>query len=288
MKGSFNIVSLLIWVLTALVTATAFALELSVAVLVAIAAPGLILGFSPRLVREWERGIVLRLGRFRCVLQPGINWLIPGIDTIADLVDMRVRSTKFAAEKTLTRDTVPVNVDAVLFWVVTDAQKALLEVEGYRATISWLAQTTLRDVIGKTELVGLISDRETLDEEMRGIIDGKTSEWGITVQSVEIRDVAIPGDLEDAMSRKAQAEREREARIILSESEVKVAEQMAAASKIYDHDRTAMQLRAMNMTYESVKEKGALMVIPSDMAGSTSLQSVLGVAGMTASPPEGA
>ena len=162
----------------------------------------------------------------------------------------------------------PVNVDAVLFWVVTDAQRAILEVEHYVKTVSWAAQTTLRDVIGKSELVRMISDRQSLDEELQAIIDAKTSEWGVTVQSVEIRDVRIPPALEDAMSRKAQADREKEARVILAESELRVAEQMKQASDIYAENDAAMQLRAMNMTYESIKERGALMVIPSGMAES--------------------
>ena len=160
------------------------------------------------------------------------------------------------------------NVDAVLFWVVTDAQRAILEVKDFEKTVSWAAQTTLRDVIGQTELVRMISDRQTLDAELQSIIDAKTTDWGVTVQSVEIRDVRIPQGLEDAMSRKAQADREKEARVILAESELKVAEQMEKASLVYDRNHSAMQLRAMNMTYESIKERGALMVIPSGMADS--------------------
>jgi regulator of protease activity HflC (stomatin/prohibitin superfamily) len=185
--------------------------------------------------------------------------------TVTALVDMRVRSTSFSAERALTHDTVPVNVDAVLFWVVTDARRAILEVERFDQTVSWAAQTTLRDMIGKTELVRMISDRQALDNELQAVIDAKTSEWGITVQSVEIRDVRLPPGLEDAMSRKAQADREKEARIILAQSELKVAEQMAQASQVYARNQTALHLRAMNMTYESVKERGALMIIPSTM-----------------------
>jgi regulator of protease activity HflC (stomatin/prohibitin superfamily) len=192
---------------------------------------------------------------------------------------MRVRSTSFSAEKTLTQDTVPVNVDAVLFWIVNDAQKAILEVEGYLKTITWAAQTTLRDVIGRSELVRMISDREALDTELQETIDAKTTEWGITVQSVEIRDVKIPGTLEDAMSRKAQADREKEARIILATSELAVAEQMAMAANVYDRNPHAMQLRAMNMTYESIKERGALMVVPSGMANAMD-GGVIGAAAM--------
>jgi regulator of protease activity HflC (stomatin/prohibitin superfamily) len=238
----------------------------------------LFLSACPRQISEWQRGIKLRFGRFHRVLEPGISWVIPGVDQVSDVVDMRIRSTSFSAEKTLTSDTVPVNVDAVLFWVVTDAKQAVIEVEDYLQTISWAAQTTLRDVIGQTELVGMISDRKAIDEELRKIIDAKTSDWGITVQSVEIRDMKIPGALEDAMSRKAQADREKEARIILAESELKVAEEMEKAAKVYHDDPIALQIRAMNMTYESIKERGALMVVPSDM-----VHSMNGVVSMGAS-----
>jgi regulator of protease activity HflC (stomatin/prohibitin superfamily) len=237
-------------------------------VAVPILAIGLYVGLSPRLLKEWERGVLLRLGRFQRVLGPGINWTFPGFDRLVATVDMRIRSTPFQAEKTLTRDTVPVNVDAVLFWVVTDARKAIVEVEHYAATVSWAAQTTLRDVIGHTELVRMISDREQIDRQLQEIIDSKTSDWGITVQSVEIRDVRLPGILEDSMSRKAQADREREARIILAQSELVVADEMEKASAVYRRDPVALRIRAMNMTYESIKERGALMVVPSDMVGS--------------------
>lgn len=226
---------------------------------------GLIVAASPRVIQEWERGVLLRLGRFQRVLHPGVIWVIPAVDQIVSLVDMRIRSTPFSAEKTLTQDTVPVDVDAVLFWVVTDAKQAILEVEQYQPTITWAAQTTLRDVIGRTELARMISDRENLDTELQRIIDTKTADWGITVQSVEIRDVRIPSALEDAMSRKAQADREKAARVILAESETLVAGEMAKAAKVYEENASAMRLRAMNMTYESIKERGALMVIPSSM-----------------------
>ena len=229
---------------------------------------GLVLAASPRVVAEWDRGVLLRLGRFKRMVKPGITWVVPGIDAIVALVDMRIRSTPFSAEKTLTKDTVPVNVDAVLFWLVTDAKRAILEVRTYAPTVSWAAQTTLRDVIGRTDLVRMIADRETLDKELQATIDAKTSQWGIKVQSVEIRDVKIPAELEDAMSRTAQADREREARVILAESELRVAEQMKQAAATYEQSRVALQLRTMNMTYESIKERGALMVIPSGMADS--------------------
>jgi regulator of protease activity HflC (stomatin/prohibitin superfamily) len=279
LKGSQNIVAAIILALTAAeVAAEQFLFANPVPLQVASTVCGLLLAASPRLIQEWERGVLLRFGKYQGILRPGIRWVIPGVDSITSLVDMRIRSTPFTAEDALTKDTVPVNVDAVLFWVVTDAQRAILEVQTYLPTISWAAQTTLRDVIGRSELVRMISDRATLDAELQTAIDAKTSEWGITVQSVEIRDVKIPGALEDAMSRKAQADREREARIILAESELQVAAHMVSAAQMYERNKMAMRLRAMNMTYESIKEKGALMVVPSGMPSSLDT----GVMGMAA------
>jgi uncharacterized membrane protein YqiK len=262
-----NPVANLIMVAAALVAFIAFLAGGPLAA-VPIAVIGFYISLSPRLLKEWERGILLRLGRFQRVLGPGINWTFPGFDRLVATVDMRIRSTPFQAEKTLTKDTVPVNVDAVLFWVVNDARKAIVDVEHYAATVSWAAQTTLRDVIGHTELVRMISDRTQVDRQLQEIIDAKTSDWGITVRSVEVRDVRLPGALEDAMSRKAQADREREARIILAQSELMVADEMEKASAVYRRDPIALRIRAMNMTYESIKERGALMVVPSDMPSS--------------------
>jgi regulator of protease activity HflC (stomatin/prohibitin superfamily) len=279
-NGSQNVITVAILILTAAGTVAGILFTEELEAAIAFALFGLYLSASPRMIREWERGVLLRLGRFHRVLSPGIAWVIPGADMMVALVDMRIRSTSFSAEKTLTKDTVPVNVDAVLFWVVTDAQRSVLEVERFRETISWAAQTTLRDVIGKSELVQMISDRESLDTELQRIIDAKTSEWGITVQSVEIRDVRLPAGLEDAMSRMAQADREKEARVILAQSEMKVAEQMRMASEVYAKNPTAMQLRAMNMAYESIKERGALMVVPSALANSMN-QEVVGLAAAT-------
>jgi regulator of protease activity HflC (stomatin/prohibitin superfamily) len=267
LTGCNNVIAWILLTVSAIIAGLLAWNELYVAA-VACAPVGLLISASPRLVKDWDRGVLLRLGKFARVIKPGVTWVIPGIDVIAARVDMRIRSTSFSAEKTLTQDTVPVNVDAVLFWVVTDAKRSILEVRDFEQTVSWAAQTTLRDVIGQTELVRMISDRQTLDTELQSIIDAKTSDWGVTVQSVEIRDVRIPPGLEDAMSRKAQADREKEARVILAESELKVAEQMEKASLVYDRNPSAMTLRAMNMTYESIKERGALMVIPSGMADS--------------------
>jgi regulator of protease activity HflC (stomatin/prohibitin superfamily) len=266
-KGRGNPIANLIVLASALVAFVAW-LVAGTLVAVPLFVLGVYVSLSPRQLKEWERGVLLRLGRFERVLGPGINWTFPGFDRLVATVDMRIRSTPFQAEKTLTKDTVPVNVDAVLFWVVTDARKAIVEVEHYAATVSWAAQTTLRDVIGHTELVRMISDREQVDHQLQEIIDAKTSDWGITVQSVEIRDVRLPGILEDSMSRKAQADRESEARIILAHSELVVADEMEKAAAVYRRDPVALRIRAMNMTYESIKERGALMVVPSDMVGS--------------------
>jgi regulator of protease activity HflC (stomatin/prohibitin superfamily) len=273
-KGSKNIVSGIIASITLGVVAIAYYLGLPLQVRIVIIVLGMLCAASPRIVLEWEKGVLLRLGKFNRVLEPGVVWILPGIDIISAVVDMRIRTTSFSAEKALTQDTVPVDVDAVLFWVVFDAKRAILEVEHYEQTINWIAQTTLRDIIGRSELAKLISDREGVDSELQAILDSKTSEWGITVQSVEIRDVKIPSTLEDALSRKAQAAREKEARIILSESEREVALQMKKAAAVYEQDETSLHLRMMNITYEAVKEKGALMVIPSNIADSLSGQAM--------------
>ncbi|MBT4266657.1 MAG: slipin family protein [Deltaproteobacteria bacterium] len=273
LKGNLNIVSGMISIIILGLTGFLYyILQWQMALVVFLL--GVILTLSPRIVLEWEKGVLLRLGKFSRVLDSGIVWVIPGIDVISAMVDMRIRTTSFSAEKTLTKDTVPVDVDAVLFWVVTDAKRSILEVELYERAINWAAQTTLRDIIGRSELVKMISDREALDQELLNTIDAKTTEWGITVQSVELRDVRIPSALEDSMSRKAQADREKEARIILSQSELEVARQMKMAASVYAEDDISLKLRTMNMTYESIREKGALMVIPSSMAESLSGQTM--------------
>jgi regulator of protease activity HflC (stomatin/prohibitin superfamily) len=276
MRGGNNIIAWMIFMLivaAAVVVGIATGSALWSLVLIAV----LVAAVSPRVIKEWERGVVLRLGKFQRVVDQGVAWVIPGIDGVTRIVDMRIRSTPVQAQDALTSDTVPVNVDAVLFWRVTDAKKAVLEVEDFPSTVGWAAQTTLRDLIGRTELLRMISDREVLDQELRDIIDRKTSNWGITVLSVEIRDVMIPKTLEDAMSRKAQAEREKESRIILAESEPQIAERLSRAAKVYQNDPDAMRLRAMNITYESIKESSGMMVVPSGMADSIN-PGVLGLA----------
>jgi len=238
---------------------------------------GLFFFYALRVARQWEKVIVLRLGRFLGLRGPGVFWLIPLLDTAAAWIDQRVMVTPFNAEKTLTRDTVPVNVDAVLFWVVWDAEKAALEVEDYRSAIAWAAQTALREIIGQMTLADILIGRDKMDAELQAIIDQRTTPWGITVQSVEIRDVIIPSDLEAAMSRQAQAERERQARVILGESEMQIAESFASASQAYINNPTALHLRAMNMLFEGLKEKGAMVIVPSSAVDTMNLGATSGL-----------
>nr|WP_236822413.1 slipin family protein [Anaerolinea thermolimosa] len=233
--------------------------------------------FAFKVARQWEKAVVLRLGRFHSLRGPGAFWIIPVVDSISNWIDQRVLVTPFSAEKTLTRDTVPVNVDAVLFWVVWDAEKAALEVEDYRTAIAWAAQTALREVIGQMPLADILIGRARMDAELQKIIDERTTPWGITVQSVEIRDVIIPQGLEEAMSRQAQAERERQARVILGESEKQIAESFAEASRAYQNNPTALHLRAMNMLFEGLKEKGALVIVPSSAVDTMNLGGLSGM-----------
>jgi len=247
---------------------------------------GVIFMYSLRVAQQWEKGVLLRLGKFRGLRGPGVFWVMPFIDSVPAWIDQRVKVTPYSAEKTLTKDTVPVNVDAVLFWVIWDAEKAALEVEDYRTAITWAAQTALRDLIGQMALADILLGRSIMDAELQKIIDQRTTPWGITVQSVEIRDVVIPADLEDAMSRQAQAERERQARVILGESEKQIAENFAKAAESYQNNPVALHLRAMNMLYEGLKEKGALVIVPSSAVESMNLGGISGLVAMSATAPE--
>ena len=241
---------------------------------------GIYVLFALKVASQWEKVIVLRLGKFLKLAGPGAFWIVPIVDAVPTWVDHRVMVTPFSAEKTLTKDTVPVDVDAVLFWVVWDAEKAALEVEDYRAAIAWAAQTALREVIGQMDLASILIGRSKMDADLQKIIDERTTPWGITVQSVEIRDVIIPQDLEDAMSRQAQAERERQARVILGESEKQIADSFAEASKAYADNPTALHLRAMNMLFEGLKEKGALVIVPSSAVDTMNLGGLSGIVSM--------
>ncbi len=233
--------------------------------------------FALKVANQWEKAVVLRLGKFHGLKGPGMFWIIPIMDSVTSWIDHRVVVTSFSAEKTLTKDTVPVDVDAVLFWVVWDAEKAALEVKDYQAAISWSAQTALRDIIGRMMLADILVGRTAIDEELQHIIDERTTPWGITVQSVEIRDIVIPQVLEDAMSRQAQAERERQARVILGESEKQIAASFAEASQAYITNPTALHLRAMNMLFEGLKEKGALVIVPSSAVDTMNLGGLSGM-----------
>jgi SPFH domain/Band 7 family protein len=248
--------------------------------LIIMAIAGAVLMQAPRIAQQWERAVVLRLGRFVGLRGPGLFWVVPFIDRVSSWIDQRTITTTFAAEQTLTSDTVPVNVDAVLFWLVHDAQKAALEVQEYAQAVSWAAQTALRDIIGRTELTELLRGRERIETELQQLIDQRSNPWGVTVSSVEMRDVVIPVALQDAMSREAQAAREKQARIILGQAEMEIAHSFQEAAKSYHDNPTALHLRAMNMLYEGLKEKGALMLIPSSAVESMGMGGMLGAAAM--------
>ncbi len=250
---------------------------ISVSYLIILILLGTYLLLATQVASQWEKAVVLRFGKFRALKGPGIFWLIPIADVVVNWIDHRVNVTPFSAEKTLTKDTVPVDVDAVLFWLVWDAQKAALEVADYRVAISWAAQTALREIIGQMTLADILVGRAKMDADLQKIIDERTTPWGITVQSVEIRDVVIPPDLEDAMSRQAQAERERQARVILGESEQQIASSFAQASEAYTNNPTALHLRAMNMLFEGLKQKGALVIVPSSAVDTMNLGSMSGL-----------
>jgi regulator of protease activity HflC (stomatin/prohibitin superfamily) len=276
----FNVVSLLIFVVPFLI-GLLMSIGLSSPFGVII---GLLLGvlgmLAPRVAKQWERAVLLRLGRYTGLRGPGLFWVIPLIDSVSAYVDQRIITTNFAAEQTLTADTVPVNVDAVLFWMVYDVEKAALEVQDYSQAVSWASQTALRDIIGRTALTDLLRGRERIEDELQRLIDERTTPWGVTVQSVEMRDVVIPDALQDAMSREAQASREKQARIILGQAEVEIAHLFDKAAESYRDNPTALHLRAMNMLYEGLKEKGAMMIVPSTAVESMGMGGLIGAAAM--------
>jgi len=247
---------------------------------IAMTVIGVILMQAARVAKQWERAVVLRLGRFIGLRGPGLFRIVPFIDRVSSWIDQRTITTSFAAEQTLTSDTVPVNVDAVLFWMVHDAQKAALEVQDYAQAVSWAAQTALRDIIGRTALADLLRGREQIEAELQHLIDQRSNPWGVTVSSVEMRDVVIPVALQDAMSREAQASREKAARVILGQAEMEIAHSFQEAAKSYHNNPTALHLRAMNMLYEGLKEKGALMLIPSSAVESMGMGGMLGAAAL--------
>ncbi len=271
-----------VWIVGALGGALVAAVrpEIGVPVILLSLLVGLYLMFAIKIANQWERAVVLRFGRYRGLQGPGLFWIVPVADRIAHFVDQRVRTTDVSAESALTRDTVPVDVDAIVFWLVWDAEKSILEVMSFEKAIFLSAQTALREAIGRHDLAEMITEREKLGHQLQQILDEKTNPWGITVQSVEIRDVRIPADLEDAMSRQAQAERERQARIILGTAETEIAGKFAAAATVYQGNPVAMHLRAMNMLYEAIKEKGSMVIVPSSAVETMGLGAMTGLASL--------
>ena len=249
--------------------------------LIVAATIGLYFLFAIKVAEQWQKAAVLRLGRYIGLRGPGMFMIVPVIDQISLYVDQRVRVTDVKAESALTRDTVPVNVDAIVFWLVWNAEKSILEVVDFDQAISLSAQTALRESIGRHDLAQMITEREMLGKELQRILDEKTNPWGITVQSVEIRDVHIPQALEDAMSRQAQAERERQARIILGTAETEISSKFAEASTVYINNPVALHLRAMNMLYEAIKEKGSMVIVPSSAVETMGLGGLLGTASLS-------
>ena len=277
---SLNVVAITVLLVVLAPGVVAFILTRNPFPLIVAAVIGIVLMQSPRIAQQWERAVVLRLGRFVGLRGPGLFWLVPFVDRVSSWIDQRTITTTFAAEQTLTSDTVPVSVDAVLFWMVHDAQKAALEVQDYAQAVSWAAQTALRDIIGRTDLTDLLRGRERIEDELQKLIDQRSNPWGVTVSSVEMRDVVIPAALQDAMSREAQAAREKQARIILGQAEMEIAHSFEEAAKSYQHNPTALHLRAMNMLYEGLKEKGALMLIPSSAVESMGMGGLMGAAAL--------
>jgi regulator of protease activity HflC (stomatin/prohibitin superfamily) len=260
-----NPISALIFVIFIGGAVGAFFASLPPVVPAALVIIGLFLGYSIKMAQQWERAVILRLGKLHAVKGPGLFILVPIIDAVTTWIDQRIRTTEVNAEQALTRDTVPVNVDAIVFWMVHDAERAALEIANYASAVQRVAQTSLREMIGSSLLSELLSDRKTADAELKEVIGSKTAEWGVTINSVEIRDVAIPDNLQDAMSRQAQAEREKQARVILGSAEEEVAQKFLNAAKIYASSPEALQLRAMNIIYETTKERGATILMPTSM-----------------------
>jgi regulator of protease activity HflC (stomatin/prohibitin superfamily) len=261
-----------------------FALQfIGIPLLVVLVLFSALIGNSIKIADQWEKAIVLRMGRYSGLKGPGLFFIIPVVDQVSNFIDQRVRVTEFRAEQTLTKDTVPVNVDAVVYWTVWDVEKAALEVQEYVKAISYIAQTDLRDIIGKHELADLLQDREQIAEDLQKTLDSNTNPWGITCQTVGIRDIIIPSGLADAMSKQAQAERERKARVILGTAETEIAEKFAKASEQYINNPIALHLRGMNMLYEGLKEKGSMVIVPSSALDTMNLGAIGGLVSLSKS-----
>lgn len=277
-----NPISFALFLVFTALAAVSFVLARSPATAAALFLVGLLIAYGLKMARQWEKAVVLRAGKLNSVAGPGLFFIIPVFDTIAAWVDQRIQTTAVNAEQALTRDTVPVNVDAIVFWVAHDAQRAALEIADYKMAIQRVAQTSLREMIGASALSELLSERQAADARLKEQIGKKTSEWGITVNSVEIRDVAIPAALQDAMSRQAQAEREKQARVILGSAEEEIAAKFVAAAQRYGANPMALQLRAMNIVYETTKERGATILIPSAMVDAMNPGGIIGFAALAA------
>ena len=279
-KGWANPISVSVMLLAIILSLALFALhriELSIIFMVALG----LLSVSMRIADQWEHAVVLRMGKFQGLKGPGVFFILPIIDSVSAYVDQRVRVSSFKAEQTITKDTVPVNVDAVVYWTVWDVEKAVLEVQDYQEAIEHIAQTGLRDTIGKHELSTLLQERDKIAEDLQILLDQNTNPWGITCQTVGIKDIAIPVDLAEAMSKEAQAERERRARVILGTAETEIAEKFAQASKEYRNNPVALHLRGMNMLFEGLKEKGSMVIVPSSALETMNLGAIGGLASLS-------
>jgi regulator of protease activity HflC (stomatin/prohibitin superfamily) len=277
-KNFFNpILTLVLIILAGSSIALYYFYNLDTISLIAMLTVSIIISSSIHIADQWERAVVLRLGKYKGLRGPGLFFIVPIFDKVADYIDQRIRVTEFKAEQTLTKDTVPVNVDAVVYWTVWDVEKAALEVQDYVTAISYIAQTGLRDIIGKNELSDLLQERDKIAEGLQKALDGHTNPWGITVQNVGIKDIIIPPGLADAMSKEAQAERERRARVILGTAETEIAEKFAKASVLYRDNPVALHLRGMNMLFEGLKEKGSMVIVPSSALDSMNLGAMGGL-----------
>jgi regulator of protease activity HflC (stomatin/prohibitin superfamily) len=276
-----NPISALIFVIFIGGAILSYLAQLPLFITIVLALIGIFLGYSVKMAQQWEKAVILRLGKLHGVKGPGLFILVPIIDQVAMWIDQRIRTSEFSAEQALTRDTVPVNVDAIVFWMVHDAQRAALEIMDYNSAIQRVAQTSLRETIGSSVLSDLLAERKEADRLLKDAIGAKTAEWGVTVSSVEIRDVAIPANLQDAMSRQAQAEREKQARVTLGAAEEEVAQKFVNAARLYAQSPEAFQLRAMNIIYETTKERGATILLPTHMVDAMNPGVALALAGKT-------
>ena len=281
-KGSLNPLSISIFLIFSVIFVMLFALGvINIFVFIISMAFSVLLSNSIHIADQWERAVVLRMGKYSGLKGPGLFMIIPIIDRVSTYIDQRVRVSAFKAEQTLTKDTVPVNVDTVVYWTVWDVEKAALEVQEYQTAIEQIAQTGLRDTIGKHELSTLLQERDKIAEDLQQVLDKNTNPWGITCQTVGIKDIAIPKDLAEAMSKEAQAERERRARVILGTAETEIAEKFSQASQKYTNNPVALHLRGMNMLFEGLKEKGSMVIVPSSALESMNLGAIGGIASLS-------